>query len=192
LEAWSQESLSLPVDSPLASMKSKFINSLLLQILPTTPLLNDISKLQRCLDSLDCEGLARLAEMECTHSASLGGGKNVVSPNANFAQPTMEDWELFVDRFLSLDQQTHSSFCPSNLHYHMLAYTLSATFKDCSLIIPLYLGEVSPKPGSIKVIDLDIKSLNRIPGWMKLDEKIVKEYVKLEIGIRKRCIEGRF
>jgi inositol-pentakisphosphate 2-kinase len=179
----------LPADSPLASLKSKFINSLLPQILPT-PLLNDISKLQRCLDSLDCEGLARLAEVECTQSATLSGGKNVVFPDANLAQPTMEDWVLFVKRFLSSDQQTYSSFCPSNLHYHMLAYTLSATFKDCSLIIPLHCDEVNPE--SIKVIDLDIKSLNRIPAWLKLDEKIVKEYIKLEIGMRKRCVDGRF
>lgn len=186
MKAWSQESLSLSADAPIASVKAKFIDCLLPHIL-YTPLLNHISKLQHSLDSLDCEGFAKLAELKCVQSTGLGSGNNVAFSNSNFRQPTMEDWGLFVDKFLSSNNQKYFSFEPSNLHYHMLAYILSATFKDCSLIIPLNPYDV--KAENIKVIDLDIKSLNRIPSWLKLDETIIREYAKLELRMRKRCIE---
>jgi inositol-pentakisphosphate 2-kinase len=168
------------------SIKSKFISSLLPYILHT-PLLSHISKLQQCLDSLDCEGFAKLAMME---SASLDNGGNVISSNTNFTEPTMEDWELFVDKFLSSDHQRYSGFYASNLHYHMLAYILSATFKDCSLIIPLCSDEVNAKLESIKVIDLGIKSIHKIPSWLKLDKTIIAEYIKVKVEMRKLCIEG--
>jgi inositol-pentakisphosphate 2-kinase len=173
LRAWSRENFSLPADAPLTTIKSKFLNTLLPQILHT-PLLNHISTLQRSLDPLDCEGLAKLVEM---------------SP-IDLTQPTIEDWVSFVDTFLSPKHQKHSSFSPSNLRYHILSYVLSATFKDCSLIIPFNTYPTDSENNGIKVIDLDIKSTERIPGWLKLDEKIVKEYAKLETGRRKKCFEG--
>lgn len=173
MQAWSRENFSLPADAPLTTIKSYFLNTLIPQILHT-PLLDHISTLQRSLDPLDSEGLAKLVAM---------------SPSPDLTQPTMEDWVSFVDEFLSSKLQKHSSFSPSDLRYHILSYVLSATFKDCSLIIPL-----NPYPAdrenSIKVIDLDIKSVERIPGWLKLDEKIVKEYAKLETGMRRMCVEG--
>jgi len=175
LRAWSRETLSLPADSPLTSIKSKFIDTLIPQIL-STPLLSRISALQRALDPLDCEGLAKLAEE---------------SSSADVTQPTMEDWVSFIDTFLSPKHQKHSAFSPSNLRYYTLAYLLSATFKDCSLIIPLRRCPGDTESRDIKVIDLEIKSVDRVPDWMKLDEKIVKEYAKLETSMRKTCIEGR-
>jgi inositol-pentakisphosphate 2-kinase len=174
LQAWSRENFSLPADAQLTTIKSYFRNALIPQILHT-PLLSRISTLQRSLDPLDCEGLAKLLEM---------------SPSADLTQPTMEDWVSFVDTFLSSKHQRHSSFSPSNLRYHILSYVLSATFKDCSLIIPFnpYLADNVNK--GIKIVDLDIKSVERIPRWLKLDEKIVKEYVKLDAEMRKICVEG--
>lgn len=139
-----------------------------------TPLLNRISSLQRSLDPLDCEGLAKL----------LG-----VSPSTDLTEPTMEDWESFVDAFLSPNHQQHSAFSPSNLRYHTLAYLLSAIFKDCSLIIPLCPYPADTESSSIKVIDLEIKSVDKLRYWIKLDEMIVKEYAKLESKMRKKCIE---
>jgi inositol-pentakisphosphate 2-kinase len=174
LRAWSRETLSLPADASLTSIKSKFINALLPQLL-RTPLLNYISTLQRSLDPLDCEGLAKLVE---------------ISPSADFTQPTMEDWVSFVDTFLSPKFQEASSFSPSNVHYHILSFMLSAVFKDCSLIIPFSPFLDNHENNGIKVIDLDIKSVDKIPGWLKLDEKIVTEYAKLETMMRKTCIEG--
>lgn len=174
MQAWSRETFSLPADAPLTTIKSYFLNTLLPQILHTS-VLDHISTLQRSLDPLDCEGLANLAG---------------VPPSADLTQPTMEDWVSFVDTFLSSKHQKHSSFSPSDLRYHILSYVLSATFKDCSLIIPFNPYPADNENNGIKVIDLDIKSIERIPGWLKLDEKIVKEYAKLEAGMRKICVEG--
>jgi inositol-pentakisphosphate 2-kinase len=123
---------------------------------------------------LDCEGLAKLFE---------------VSPSTDITEPTMEDWVSFVDTFLSKHQQ-HSTFSPSNLRYHTLAYLLSAIFKDCSLIIPLCPRPADTESSGIKVIDLEPKSVDKLRYWMKLDEKIVKEYAKLESKLRKKCVEG--
>ncbi len=99
----------------------------------------------------------------------------------------MDDWISFVDVFLSQEHQKHSSFSPANLRYHTLAYLLSATFKDCSLIIPMrpHIDNI----GGIKVIDLDIKGVDKIPGWLKLDYKIVKEYAKIDTRMRKTCAQ---
>jgi inositol-pentakisphosphate 2-kinase len=102
----------------------------------------------------------------------------------------MEDWVSFVDAFLSSKHQKYSRFSPSNIRYHTLSYVLSATFKDCSLIIPFNPYPADSENNGIRVIDLDIKRVQRIPGWLKLDEKIVKEYAKLEPGMRKICVEG--
>jgi inositol-pentakisphosphate 2-kinase len=175
LQTWSRENFLLPADAPLTSIKSKFLNTLLPQFLHT-PLLGHISALQCSLDPLDCEGLAKLVE---------------ISPSADFTQPTVVDWVSFVDTFLSPKHQKYSSFSPSNLRYHILSYVLSATFKDCSLIIPFNPYPADGESNGIKVIDLDIKRVDRIPSWLKLDEKIVKEYAKLETTMRKTCIEGQ-
>lgn len=174
MRAWSQETLSLPADAPMTSIKSNFINSLVPQVL-CNPLLNRISSLQRSLDALDCEGLAKL----------LG-----ISPSIDLTEPTMEDWESFVDAFMSPKHQQHSAFSPSNLRYHTLAYILSAIFKDCSLIIPLCPCPTNTESSGIKVIDLEIKSVDKLRYWMTLDEKIVNEYAKLESKMRKKCVEG--
>jgi len=174
VRAWSRETLSSSTDATLESIKSHFIYSLVPQLL-CNPLLNRISVLQRTLDFLDCEGLAKLIE---------------ASPIADLTQPVMEDWMSFVDTFLSQKHQKHPTFSPSDLRYHTLAYLLSATFKDCSLIIPLPPCPVDTESGGIKVIDLEIKRVDRIHHWMKLDEKIVKEYAKLESGMRRTCAEG--
>jgi len=177
LRAWSQEVFSLPADALLTTIKPMLINSLLSQILHHgTPILDRISFLQRSLDSLDCEGFARLVE---------------VSPSADsdLTQPTMEDWLSFVDIFLSPKHQIHSGFSPSNLRYHLLAYLFSASFKDCSLIIPLHPNRADTENGGIKIVDLEPKSIGRIPRWLKLDSKIVQEYAKLEATMRKTCVE---
>lgn len=188
MQVWSQESLSLPPDAPIASIKSKFINAALPLFLHN-PLLHRISALQRSLDPLDCEGFAKLVESERILLAGSSDGSTAVLPTIDLTQPTMDDWASFVDIFLSQEHQNHSSFSPSNLRYHTLAYLLSASFKDCSFIIPI--RPQTDEVGGIKVIDLDIKNVDRIPGWLKLDEKIVKEYAKIDTRLRKTCAKLR-
>lgn len=187
MQVWSQESLSLPPDAPITSIKSKFIKAMLPLFLHN-PLLHRISTLQRSLDPLDCEGFAKLVESKHILLAGSSDGSITALPT-DLTQPTMDDWVSFVDIFLSQEYQKHSSFSPSNLRYHTLAYLLSASFKDCSFIIPI--RPQTDEVGCIKVIDLDIKNVDRIPGWLKLDEKIVKEYAKIDARLRKTCAKPR-
>jgi inositol-pentakisphosphate 2-kinase len=78
-----------------------------------------------------------------------------------------------------------------DLRYYLLAYLLSATFKDCSIIVKLDFL----KPGTqsayrvhpVAVIDLDPKSLDRLQRWEQLDREIVFNYTPVE---RKICIDG--
>lgn len=58
------------------------------------------------------------------------------------------------------------------LRYYILAYLMSATFKDCSIIIDMRAdGEEK-----VKVIDLDPKSVQRLEKWKKLDSEIALAY----------------
>jgi inositol-pentakisphosphate 2-kinase len=186
MQVWSQEILSLPPDAPITSIKSKFINAMLPLFLHN-PLLHRISALQHSLDPLDCEGFAKLVESKRIQLTGSNDGSNAALPTSDLTQPTMDDWASFLDIFLSQEYQKHSSFSPSNLRYHTLAYLLSASFKDCSFITPIC--PQTDEVGGIKVIDLDIKDVDRIPGWLKLDEKMVKEYAKIDARMRKTCVE---
>lgn len=79
-----------------------------------------------------------------------------------------------------------------NLRYYLLAYLLSATFKDCSVIVKLDFlrpgdnseHEVYP----VTVIDLDPKSLGRLRQWEELDREIVSSYT---VSDRKVCADGQ-
>ncbi|KAH9060108.1 inositol-pentakisphosphate 2-kinase [Lactarius vividus] len=188
LQLWSQESLSLPPDAPITTIKSKFISALLPLFLRNS-LLHRISALQRSLDPLDCEGFAKLVESKRIQSAGSSDSINVALPIVDLTQPTVDEWTSFVDIFLSQERQKHSSFSPSNLRYHTLAYLLSASFKDCSLIVPIRSQTGVTEMDGIKIIDLDIKGVDRIPGWLRLDKNIVREYAKIDTGIRKTCTE---
>lgn len=64
----------------------------------------------------------------------------------------------------------------------MIAYALSATFKDCSIFVTCPLVPDGDGNGSgwkaieaettVKVIDLDLKPIKNMRKWYDLDEKI--------------------
>lgn len=134
-------------------------------LLLDTSLLSSIRNLQRTLDSLDVEGLSRLWAQ---HKQSL-----IIGSGAS--DPTMDEWASFTETYLtshpsaprSIDELT--SISEERLRYYILAYLLSATFKDCSII--LRLG--SDVPDSITVIDLDPKGVERLRKWEAQDREIV-------------------
>lgn len=69
---------------------------------------------------------------------------------------------------------------PADLRYYCYAYLLSATFKDCSIILRIVPTEGDhPAKKSITIIDLDVKSVDRLSKWEKLDKKIVDVYSKI-------------
>ncbi|KAJ7766764.1 inositol-pentakisphosphate 2-kinase [Mycena metata] len=137
--------------------------SALLPVLLDVPVLQTISRLQRSLDALDIEGLAALCGL-----APIG------------TQPTIAEWTDFLDAYLAAPT-TPPPPDATHLRYHVLAYLLSATFKDCSILVRI-------PDGTATVIDLDPKSVDRLCQWEQLDREIVTAYAA--VPIRKVCVDG--
>lgn len=138
----------------------------LLPLLVKDPLLRILSRLQRTLDPLDIEGLLSLHRInqECLIKDS-------------FPDPSIEEWEHFVGSYLDPTFQAsldHQKPIPENLRYYTMAYLLSATFKDCSIILRL---DDEATFDNISVIDVGQKSMRRLNDWAELDQKITKAFV---------------
>ena len=150
----------------------------LLPLLLDTPVLHTISTLQRTLDALDVEGLTALwARLRPAAASKLGHGE---------ADPDMAEWTRFVDTYLARHSQARDGPATATeietedededeLRYRLQAYLLSASFKDCSVILRMKPGQ-APGQGTITVIDLDVKSVDRLAKWAKLDREIVDAY----------------
>ncbi|KAG1810675.1 inositol-pentakisphosphate 2-kinase [Suillus subaureus] len=155
--------------------------SALAQALLDSPILPLLSTLQRTLDILDVEGLSKLYTQTSSSSSCDGLGSSV-------PDPSMEEWKDFVEVYQSdhhsLDDTVPS---PGHLRYYLMAYLLSATFKDCSIIIRPKSAHVGSFDATI--IDMDIKSMDRLWKWEKLDREIVEHYENS--GSQRRCIDSQ-
>lgn len=156
------------VEPSLTDLRDNFTTTLR-SVLVQTPLLQDLPYLQRSLDALDIEGLSALwAEFHAITGVSptppLGSG---------LTEPTLSDWDKFLDVYLNKRlTMDHDHPDVANLQYYCLAYLLSASFKDCSIIIQVHPSGIS----SIALIDLDVKPIDRLHKWAILDADIVKAY----------------
>ena len=180
----------------LATICDLFAKTLIRPLIET-PVLRMLSDLQYNLDMLDIEGLSklwRLAESsnplyrETFMSQSPEMSSSTLpctpigecSPFISSPEPTLSDWVDFLDTYLSSTKAKldHSNPLPENLRYYLLAYLLSATFKDCSIIVRLDFLRTTQgtRPGSIAVIDLDPKTMHKMKGWEELDMKIASTY----------------
>lgn len=162
----------------LRDIRERFV-ACLLPILLETPVLYTLSNLQRTLDPLDIEGLSTLwtnSYPQFVSSAVLGTGAQ---------EPTLEEWTRFIDEYLSRTTATgrsghHPDPQPNDLRYYCLAYLLSATFKDCSIMIsmtPATGEQDAGRRASVKVVDLDVKGISRLEKWERLDKEVVSAYV---------------
>lgn len=189
--------------------------SALVEPLLHTPVLRILSDLQRRLDVLDIEGLSKLWCMaesaasihqtspspfsaqtpEGSKSAPSSTPLGMSSPFIQVPNPTISDWIDFVDTYTSPIEPKLDHFNPSpeNLRYYILAYLLSATFKDCSIIVKLDLLQISISSpsemasNSVTVIDLDPKRVDKLKVWEKLDQEIVRTYA---LANKKTCIDA--
>lgn len=145
-------------------------------------MLQVISTLQRTLDALDIEGLSKLHAISSSENA-----QSSLAPLT--PDPSYEEWGGFVAAyrtgFCSWD---HANPDPANIRSYLMAYLLSATFKDCSIILRIKEGDRSPQGAhSVSIIDLDQKSINRLGKWEELDRTIVARY--RSASRQKRCID---
>ena len=183
----------LAADNPnpegLATICDLFVKTLIRPLIET-PVLGKLSDLQRNLDMLDMEGLSklwRLAESSAflSQSGEISSCSTLPctpigesSPFISSPEPTLSDWVDFIDTYLTKPKLDHSNPLPDNLRYYLLAYLLSATFKDCSIIVRLDFlrGMQEQAPHSIAVIDLDPKRMDKLKAWEKLDMKVANTY----------------
>jgi inositol-pentakisphosphate 2-kinase len=162
-------------DATLTDLRALFVERLL-PLLYDTVLLRTLATLQRTLDALDIEGLSALWSLNPSqdHQENIPVGWR--SP-----EPTIDEWVSFTAEYL---EGGHEYDCfdlnkmeSGRLRYWMLAYLMSATFKDCSMILRLY-GDEKDGKDTITAIDLDPKSVARLRQWGKQDREIVLAYKK--------------
>ena len=100
------------------------------------------------------------------------------------AEPTVADWQAFLDVYLAKHaQMDHDHPDSANIRYYCMAYLLSATFKDCSIILRI------PQDGAhtVTIIDLDVKPIDRLSKWAALDRKIVEAYK--DVADPAKCVD---
>ncbi|KAF8559733.1 hypothetical protein OG21DRAFT_1430813 [Imleria badia] len=149
-----------------------------------TPALGTILDLQRSLDALDIEGLIKLHAMACPNTKDLGAARG---------NPSLEELQDFVATYRSVYcALDHFKLSPENTDTYLIAYLLSASFKDCSVIFRIHESDVSGTPSvdfphAVSIIDLDLKGVERFEQWADLDSRIV-EYNR-DMAQRKLCVE---
>ena len=166
--------LGVPQGGDIGQLRPAFTQALL-PLLVDTNLLPVIGTLQRTLDTFDIEGLVRMWNASHTHP----GDTPVPVIASDTPQPTMDEWVTFIQEYLSTNalpeyklESVSSSEGLERLRYYMMAYLMSATFKDCSVILRLGSGFGD----RITVIDLDPKKIEKLRTWEVQDSKIVRGF----------------
>ena len=183
-----------PSRSDVESIRQAFITAVTRSLL-ASPVLNILSVLQRELDPLDIEGLAQLCQRAGGSPSSQSGARCLALPD-----PDISDWVDFLNTYTSRDklQLDHANPSLEHLKYYMLAYLLSATFKDCSIFVRMDLLDLSrpnrseESSSSITVVDLEPKPMQKLAMWKKLDREIAQTYA-LEVPVtqRKICVDAQ-
>ncbi|KAI0053898.1 hypothetical protein FA95DRAFT_1551673 [Auriscalpium vulgare] len=201
---WAQATLECEDDSSFPAIQKAFTRKLV-PLLLETQALQTLAYLQRTFDALDIEGLAKIVG-SCSSPATTSKADSHVSAfdgldparkkvscftSAHFAEPSMDEWTSFVEGFISQSKLPGDPTNPdiNDLRSYILAYLLSASFKDCSIIVPISHISSTAIENTVKVIDLDTKSVEKFTQWDSLDREIVREYAKIDEVLRKHCVD---
>ncbi|KAG9035158.1 Inositol-pentakisphosphate 2-kinase [Serendipita sp. 407] len=161
--------LLIPQESTLDEMLPAFQKALL-PLLIESQLLAKLGTLQRTLDALDIEGLRHFWQKDSTRTDGAIG--------ANSPDPSMIDWIEFAKDYSGNKTRPtpplDSSMDDATLRFYIMGYLLSATFKDCSVILRLGAEDMED---SITAIDLDPKKIERLETWENQDSRIVHGFM---------------
>ncbi|QRV73133.1 inositol-pentakisphosphate 2-kinase [Ceratobasidium sp. AG-Ba] len=186
-------------------MREAFVEAIA-PMLHSSPLLGTLSTLMRSLDALDIEGVEKLWK-EAKHVAMVGLSPKIADDED---EPSLADWEKFVDEYLAHGPYvgTKERYDPNepqeeNLKYWLTSYLMSATFKDCSIMLRFSPGlldgtesftnpERDVSMPLLTAIDLDPKSMKRLQKWAELDRDIVQHYAAADrTGDDGQCVDAR-
>lgn len=183
-----------------SDLRTKFVETVA-PILVDHPVLTKLSELQGSLDPLDIEGLSALVTGKSATEYPNEPLPLLDASEVQVEDPTLDEWKRFLDAHfhhkLEGDFSTTANFRAfahgiSRKRYYLLAYLLSATFKDCSIIIRDH--EDGVKSATVTVIDLDSKDLGRMKKWEKLDRDVVKCTLDAEEGVgeadKRVCVDS--
>jgi inositol-pentakisphosphate 2-kinase len=172
-------------NATLTDLRPLFVEKLF-PLLYDTALLRTLATLERTLDALDIEGLSALWNLDHHQEHAPVGLR---SP-----EPTIDEWVSFTAEYLKggreYDRFDLSKMDAGRLRYWVLAYLMSATFKDCSVILRLH-GDEKDGNDTITAIDLDPKSIERLRKWEKNDRDIVLAYKSRGI-MKEPCIDDGY
>jgi len=178
-------SVGAKANATLTDIRPLFVERLL-PLLYDTVLLRSLATLQRTLDALDIEGLSTLWTLNPSHDHQENNPVGWRSP-----EPTIAEWVSFTAEYLEggrkYDCFDLNKMQGGRLRYWMLAYLMSATFKDCSMILRL-CGDEKDGKDIITAIDLDPKSVERLRQWGKQDREIVLAY-KAHGMVKQPCVD---
>ncbi|KAF8760056.1 Microtubule binding [Rhizoctonia solani] len=187
-QAYEFKALEEFLDSQGQGVRGAFVETLG-RMIDSSPLLAKLSLLMRSLDALDIEGIEKLWR-QAKHVAMVGMTPQIASDEA---EPSLDDWEEFVAEYLLHGPYVSSEPYPTDkpreedLRYWLTSYLMSATFKDCSVMLRFPPGKVSPDSTFdnldrdvnmplMTAIDLDPKSMRRLQKWFDMDREIVRNY----------------
>lgn len=125
------------------------------ETLASSEALRTIKDLQQRFDPSGIEHVATLLE---THSKD----------------PAILD-PVSTDEAASIAQQQSVS----SVRAQLVHYLVSATFKDCSLLVRAPLEPAKGGLSSVKVIDLDPKPMNRLPKYVEVDKDTRTRFLAL-------------
>ena len=148
------------------------------------PALNDsgvLSKLKAIQSGLDPIDISSLAARFRSEHPEIGLFDTSIA-----SEPSSQELEAFTAKYLQDPDGGVSD--KWTLREHMIAYSLSAIFKDCSLFVTVPLVNSSTtaswivRPGArVKVIDLDLKSVGSLKKWYDLDEAIWRHWQETKV-----------
>ncbi|KAF8584072.1 hypothetical protein K439DRAFT_1346870 [Ramaria rubella] len=163
-----EDSSALPIN-----LVPQFVDAIS-PLIMNSSLFSILGDLQRTLDSLDIEGLSHLWSR--SHPNIPLGREE--------PEPTLAEWSDLIQTYLLGGEAA--------LRYYTLSYLLSATFKDCSVMLRLQNADdmAGNAEDTISVIDLDPKSIHRLAKWEALDREIVKKFAEVA-DQRKTCVDAQ-
>ena len=136
-------------------------------LLASSPLVRRLKELQAQLDSLDIEGLGKLLreregisllDLSADDVFKLGGEIHI------------SEYEAFLENFSANHGGSTGNGRELSTRDAIVSHLLSASFKDCSMIIQLPEGG-DPKA---QLVDCDLKSISRLQRYAKLDRDLVE------------------
>ncbi|TKY88597.1 hypothetical protein EX895_002586 [Sporisorium graminicola] len=134
--------------------------------------LSRLSHLQSTLDPLDVEGLAHLW-LSRTQSHILGqADPHLDLPSALTACLPAAQLSTVLAAFLSVS----STRADVALEDAVQAFLVSATFKDCSLLLRFRRGEAGVE-GNTKIVDLDSKPFGKLGSMQNTDNEVCAAFL---------------